>query len=134
MEAKKYTIMQKAAVLSIAILVYTTSLTNASLGAIAQAFPTLNALTIKQVSTIPPLMMIPFGLLAGILVRFVKKKTIILIAIALEFIGGIAPAVYNMDFTFILASRYVFGAGFAYGGVQIGPIRMVGERKPAVYG
>lgn len=112
MEEKKYTTIQKVAVLSIAMLVYTTSLANSSLGAIANAFPDLNALTIKQISTIPPLMMIPFGLLAGFLVRFMKKKTVILIAIVLEFIGGIAPAIYNKDFSFILASRYVFGAGF----------------------
>lgn len=112
MEEKKYTAIQKVAVLSIAMLVYTTSLANSSLGAIANAFPDLDALTIKQTSTIPPLMMIPFGLLAGFLVRFMRKKTVILIAIVLEFVGGIAPAIYNKDFTFILASRYVFGAGF----------------------
>jgi MFS family permease len=110
MSGKKYGVKVKIAVLTIAVIMYTTSITTPALGSIAKAFPNVNPDLIKQIASLPALMMILFSQLPGQLERFLSKKTILCIGIALSFVG-ILPAFFG-DMTFILFTRVVFGAGY----------------------
>lgn len=107
---KKYGIKSKVAVLTIAVLMYTTSMATPALGDIAKAFPNVNPDVIKQIASIPALMLIVFANIPGILERFMPKKTILYIAMALMFVG-ITPAFFG-DMTVILVTRAVFGMGY----------------------
>ncbi|HWR09399.1 MFS transporter [Sporomusa sp.] len=112
MNVMKSELKTKAAVLSVALLLYTSSMTTPAIGAIAKAFPDVSPELIKQVAALPPLMTIVGALLTGQLEQFMKKKTILYFAIAIEFLfGGIIPAVYG-DMTFILVCRAIFGLGY----------------------
>ncbi|AWI05719.1 MFS transporter [Clostridium drakei] len=111
MAEKKYGFVEKAAVLSIALLMYTTSVTTPALGEIAKAFPGVSQEVVKQIAALPSLMMVIFSLVAGQLERFISKKKILYIAMLLQFVGGILPAFAN-NMTFILIMRGIFGAGY----------------------
>lgn len=106
---KKYGVLEKAAVLSLAILIYETSMTTPALGEIAKAFPNVSPDMVKQIASLPNLMLIIFSLLPGQLERFMSRKAILYIAMGLMFCG-ILPAFFG-DMTFILFTRVVFGAG-----------------------
>ncbi|WP_411679382.1 MFS transporter [Clostridium thailandense] len=111
MVEKKYGFVEKVAVLSIALLMYTTSMTTPALGEIAKAFPNVSPELIKQIAALPSLMMVIFSLVAGQLERFMSKKKILYIAMMLQFVGGILP-MFADNMTFILIMRGVFGAGY----------------------
>ncbi|WP_371374802.1 MFS transporter [Sporomusa aerivorans] len=109
---KESELKTKAAVLSVALLLYTASLTTPAIGAIARAFPGVSPELVKQIAALPPLMTILGALITGQLERFVRKKTILYLAITIEFLfGGIIPALYG-DMTFILICRAIFGLGY----------------------
>lgn len=108
---KKYGFVEKAAVLSIALLMYTTSMTTPALGEIAKAFPGVSPELVKQIAALPSLMMVIFSLVAGQLERFMSKKKILYIAMLLQFVGGILP-MFASNMTFILIMRGVFGVGY----------------------
>lgn len=111
MSEQKYGLVTKAAVLSVALLMYTTATTTPALGAIAKAFPDVSPDTIKQIASLPSLMMIIGSLLTGQLERFMNKKTILYISMTIQLFGGIIPAFYG-DMTLILICRAVFGIGY----------------------
>lgn len=111
MSQTQYGIITKASVLSVALLLYTTSMTTPGIALIAKAFPDVSADVVKQIAALPSLMGILGSLLTGQLVRFMNKKTILYIAMTLQFFGGILPAFYG-DMTFILTCRSVFGIGY----------------------
>lgn len=110
-ENKKYGWGTKAAILSIAILMYTTSMSTPALGSIAKAFPNASTVTIQQIASIPSLMLVLFSFISGQLSRFISTKKISYIAMIFLFVGGIAP-VLGGGITSILISRYIFGAGY----------------------
>jgi len=107
---KKWGTIVKAATLSIIILEYSISLTTPVLGAMASAFPDVSPELIKQVQSMPSLTMIPVALLVGQLEKVMKKRTMLMIASLLLFIGGIAP-VFGGGIYFILLCRAIFGMG-----------------------
>ena len=102
--------MVKAATLSVALLMYTTSMTTPALAEIAKAFPDASGETVKLIGSIPSLMLCIFSLVSGWLTRKVSIKKAILIASALIF-AGVLPAFFG-DMNFILFTRVVFGAGY----------------------
>jgi MFS family permease len=106
----KYGVAVKAATLSVALLMYTTSMTTPALAEIAKAFPDVSAETVKLISSIPSLMLCVFSLISGALTRKVSIKKAILIASALIFVGVLPAFFGNMGF--ILFTRVVFGAGY----------------------
>lgn len=107
-----YGMLVKIAVLSIMALQYMQALTSPAAGAILKAFPQYTSLYIKQIQTIPTLVMI-FSTIAIIpLAKRMRKKNVLKIALALIFCGGIAPGLGPSDMTFILGSRVVFGLGY----------------------
>lgn len=108
----RYGPLVKAAVLSIMLLQYMQALTSPASGAILKAFPQYSSLVIKQIQTIPTLVMI-FSCMAIIpMAKRMRKKNVLKIALALIFFGGIAPGLGPSDMTFILACRVVFGCGY----------------------
>lgn len=108
---KQYGGTVKAAVLLLMFVQFTISVTTPALGAIMKAFPNVDPVVVKQIATWPPLLLIFFSLAMAPLTRIMRKKTILLIASVLIFVGGIAPA-FGGDMNFILASRVVFGIGY----------------------
>lgn len=132
---KNYGFQAKFACMTIAVLMYLTSMTTPALGSIAQAFPDVNPDVIKQISSLPSLMLILFANAPGILERFMRKKTILNIAMVLAFVG-VLPSFFG-DFTFILVTRVIFGAGygiiFAYASSMIAYL-FVGKRRDAIMG
>lgn len=110
MAEKKYGVTSKIAVLTIAVLMYTTSMATPALGDIAKAFPNVSPDVVKQIASLPPLMMIVFANIPGLLERFMPKKVILYIAMALMFVG-ITPAFFG-GMTTILVTRAIFGAGY----------------------
>ncbi|MDF2874001.1 MAG: arabinose efflux permease [Sporomusa sp.] len=111
MSDKQYGFVTKAAVLSVALLMYTTATTTPALGAIAKAFPDVSPDTVKQIASLPSLMMIVGSLLTGQLERFMTKKAILYISMTVQLIAGVIPAFYG-DMTLILICRAFFGVGY----------------------
>lgn len=110
-EQKNSSVWVQVAALSVALLMYTTSMTTPALGEIAKAFPDAAPETIKLLSTIPSLMMVFFALVSGKLTQYISIKKIITIAMILMFVGGI-PSAFVGDLQFMIAMRFVFGAGY----------------------
>lgn len=108
---KKYGIGVQIAALSVAVLMYTSSMTTPALAEIQSAFPDAAPETIKLISTIPSLMMVFFSLVAGKLTEHISIKKVITISMILIFIGGI-PSAFVGNLPFIIAMRVVFGAGY----------------------
>ena len=111
MSEKKYGAGVQIAALSVALLMYTTSMTTPALAEIAKAFPSAAPETVKLLSTIPSLMMVIFALVAGKLTQVMSIKKVITISMVLIFVGGI-PSAFVGDLNFMLAMRVVFGAGY----------------------
>lgn len=104
----------KIAVLSIMLLQYLQALTSTATGAILKHFEQFGytSLDVKQIQTIPTLVMI-FACMAIIpLTKKLKKKTVLKLAMALIFLGGIAPGFGPENMLFIYACRIVFGCGY----------------------
>lgn len=94
---------KKPAILSISLLIIVTNAAMAPmLGLISQSFPEAGPTMIKQVMTIPSLMIIIFSIISGQLVKYLPKKIILA--------GGL--------------SIYLFGAFFAAGSSSIGTLIM----------
>lgn len=107
---KNYGGLVKIAVLSVVLFQYIKGFTTASLGAIAQAFPNVDPLMIKQIESIPSLIAVPAALAVGILERFMSKRMIVNIAMLCTLVGGIGPG-FCHDFNNILIFRVIFGIG-----------------------
>jgi len=109
-EEKKYDNLVKAAVLFIIVFQYGHSFVTPALGAISLDMPDVDPVLIKQIQSLPSLIAIPAAFLCGIFERFMKKRTMVTMAMIFTFIGGILPAFYG-DIYFILATRVIFGIG-----------------------
>ncbi len=77
---------------------------------ISASFPDVNPTLIKLTITLPSLMMIFFGLIAGLLVRVISKKSVLAIGLVLYTIGGIAAG-WAQTFIGHLILRALLGAG-----------------------
>lgn len=78
------------AILSVALLtVMAGAAVSPAVATIADAFPTTSPDIIKLVVTLPPLMVIPFALLAGRLTDAFGKKRVLLTGLYLYLIGGV---------------------------------------------
>ncbi|HWR06314.1 MFS transporter [Sporomusa sp.] len=111
MNDNQQSLVTKAAVLSVATMLYTNNMAGPALGAIKQAFPNASSVTIQQIISIPAIMMIFGSLVTAQLQRVMPKKKILYIGILIQIVAGITPAFYG-DMTFILIVRTIFGLGF----------------------
>jgi MFS family permease len=103
--------LKRAAILSLSFLaIMSTDIAAPLVGQISASFPEVSPTLIKQTITLPSLMMIFFGLIAGQLVKVISKKAILAIGISLYTIGGIAGG-WSHTFTGHLVMRALLGAG-----------------------
>ena len=103
--------LKRAAILSLSILTIMATDTVAPLVAqISATFPNVNSALVKQTITLPSLMIIFFGLIAGQLVRVISKKAVLAIGLSLYTIGGIAAG-WSQTFAGHLFLRAVLGGG-----------------------
>lgn len=107
----EYGTVSQIAALSVALLLYTTSMTAPALGEIIKAFPTVAPETVKMITTIPSLCMVIFSFVSGQLTSRFTIKKVILVSSVFLFIGGILPTFLN-NMSLILASRIIFGIGY----------------------
>jgi MFS family permease len=110
MEQRQYSLTEKAAVLTIAILTFEVTMMSPALGVIAKAFPNVRPDMIKQVVALPMLLTVPLALVSGHIERIIGTRKLLLCAMVLQFCG-ILPALGIHDFNFILISRVFFGIG-----------------------
>ncbi|MHB8807621.1 MAG: MFS transporter [Anaerolineaceae bacterium] len=101
----------KAAILSLALLsVVAIDSVSPLVQKINASYPQIDPLIIKQTITLPSTIAIIFVLLSGQLVRFLSKKTILIIGLILYGIGGIGAG-WAKDFSIHLLLRGLVGAG-----------------------
>ena len=110
----RYGPLVKVSVLCIMLLQYMQTLTTPAAGAILEYFEQFGytSLDVKQIQTIPTLVMIFATLTIIPLTRRLRKKTVLKIAMVLIFVGGIAPGIGPSSMPFIYACRVVFGCGY----------------------
>jgi MFS family permease len=102
---------KRAAILSLSFLsIMATDLVAPLIGQIGASFPDISPALLKQTITLPALLAIFFGLLAGQLVKVISKKAVLAIALTLYTIGGIAGG-WSRSFTSHLLMRALLGAG-----------------------
>ncbi len=102
---------KKAAILALSLLTIISTDTVAPLvKQISASYPQVSDTLVKMTITLPSLMMIFFGLIAGQLVKVISKKAILIIGLVLYSIGGIAAG-WSGSFTAHLFLRALVGAG-----------------------
>ena len=101
----------KSSVLSISLLtVMASAAISPALAKIFQAFPGVDPTLIKLVLTLPSLLIIPFSLFCGWLVKRVQKKYILLAGLVIYFAAGVGGA-FAHTITQLLIIRAIFGIG-----------------------
>ncbi|UWG95527.1 MFS transporter [Dehalobacter sp. DCM] len=103
-------ILLKLAILFLALQDVGAGAATPALGAIAAAFPGVSPTVIQNVSTLPALTVVIFGLLYGVLVKVMRKRSIMWLACILFLVGGLAPAWLNNIYA-ILFFRALVGCG-----------------------
>ena len=103
--------LKKPAILSISLL---TVMTNAAvapvLGLITISFPDAGNTLIKQVVTIPSLMIIIFSILSGMLVKVIAKKAVLAIGLSVYLVGAFFARA-SASITELILFRALMGAG-----------------------
>lgn len=102
---------KKAAILALSLLTIISTDTVAPLvKQISASYPQVSSTMVKLTITLPSLLMIFFGLIAGQLVKVISKKAILAIGLVLYSIGGIAAG-WSESFPGHLILRGLVGAG-----------------------
>jgi MFS family permease len=86
---------------------------NAAIGGMLSEFSQYPETTIQLVLSLPPLFIVPFALLSGVLISKVSKKKLLLSGLFLVLVGGIAPICLN-NLIVILIARALFGTGLGF--------------------
>lgn len=105
-----YGLLVKVCSLSVALLMYLTSMTTPGLALIQAGLPDATPEQIALISSIPSLMLVVGSLLSGFITRFISIKKTILLGAVLSFVG-VLPAMFG-GIEFILFTRVVFGLGY----------------------
>jgi MFS family permease len=104
-------LLVKSSILSISLLtVMASAAISPALAKIFQAFPGVDPTLIKLVLTLPSLLIIPFSLLCGWLVKRMPKKYILLVGLVIYFAAGVGGA-FAQTVTQLLIIRAIFGMG-----------------------
>lgn len=105
----------KVAALCVIVMQYVQSFVTPALSAVRGAYQEvgIDTVMIQQIQGIPSLMAIFGAILVGILERYMKKKTILIIAMVLMFLGSFAAFVPETaeGFYILLATRVALGLG-----------------------
>jgi MFS family permease len=103
--------MFKISLLSISLLTIMAGAAVApGLGVIAQAFPQESQTMIKLILSVPPLFIVPFSILSGILSLRMSKKKLLEAGLAVYILGGFG-AVFTDSLLPLLFFRALLGAG-----------------------
>ena len=81
------------------------------IASVAAAFPDTELSLVQMIMTVPSFMFIVFSPLAGKLTQVIKKKLLVLIALALYFVGGMFPFFFHGNIWLILAGSVILGCG-----------------------
>ena len=103
--------LKKAAILSISLLiVIVNAAVSPLLGLISISFPEASTTLVKQVVSLPSLMMIFFSIISGQLVHIFSKKHVLALGLSIYTVGGIG-AYWTSTIFGLLAFRALLGAG-----------------------
>jgi len=103
--------LMKASILSISLLtVMASAAISPALARIRQAFPGVDITLVKLVLTLPSLVIIPFTLVSGWLLKFFKKKQVLLIGLVIYLITGVGAG-FAKTIGQLLFIRALFGIG-----------------------
>jgi MFS family permease len=103
--------LKKTAILSISLLIVIVNSAVAPLiGLISNSFPDVGITLIKQVVTLPSLMIVVFSLISGQLVRILPKKYVLALGLFIYTIGGVG-AYWASTIISLLVFRAILGAG-----------------------
>lgn len=101
----------KPAILSLSILTVLSGMAvSPALGQIRLAFPDASDLAIQMVLTLPPLIIIPTGLISGRLAGRIPKRTIVLTGMVIYLLAGVGGGFTN-SMVMLLVSRALLGVG-----------------------
>jgi MFS family permease len=103
----------RAVVLSLSLLVMSPVAVSPAVADMIAAFPDTNPNTVMWVVTLPSIAMVIFSLVYGRLVKFLAKRTLVLIAMSCFLIGGITPAFLD-NINLILVMRGIFGISIGF--------------------
>ncbi|HIS80256.1 MAG TPA: MFS transporter [Candidatus Scatomonas merdavium] len=78
---------------------------------IAQVFPDAPTTLVQMILTIPSLISIPMGLLAGVLGSYIYKKHLVLFSLLMELIGGVLPLFIHDSIYSLVISSALIGVG-----------------------
>lgn len=107
----KYSKMLMPSILSISVLtIMAPTAVSPAIAAIKEAFPEISATQAKLVLTLPTLVMMPMGLMAGRLASKVDKKKLLLTGMTLFLFFGVAGG-FVSNFSLLLLMRVLFGIG-----------------------
>ncbi|MBP1736375.1 MAG: hypothetical protein H6Q60_256 [Oscillospiraceae bacterium] len=105
-------ILTRFSVLFIYLLNVESSLVNSALADIKKTFPDVDPSTISLISTIPSLSSIVVALFVmPFLIKRYNKKSIVITALVIYSIGGMAGFLFNTTVTQLLAGRFLVGIG-----------------------
>lgn len=107
---KKSGMGRKLAIVSISLLVMTYNSVSVVMSDMVKAFPNVDPTSIQSFLSITTFSIMVFTLISGVLTGFMRKRTLLLIGLAIYTLGGIAP-VFLTDFNLLLASRIIMGVG-----------------------
>ncbi|UWG98375.1 MFS transporter [Dehalobacter sp. DCM] len=107
----QYGLGVKAAALSTCILLYGAAFVAPAMGAIYKAFPDTNPEIIKMIVSLPTIMNVIFGIVAGQLARRFRVKNILYVAMFCILVGGAMPGFFGNSIKFIFFAKAIFGIG-----------------------
>lgn len=111
-EKEKYGLGVKCAALSIIVVQYSMSIVSPILGVINQHFAGQGYdVWMKQLETIGTLLMVITGLSVGFLLKYISKKTLLIIGTTIMLVFGVLPAIVGDSFWGIFISRAFLGFG-----------------------
>ena len=103
--------LKKAAILSISLLiVIANAAVSPLLGLISVSFPEASTTLVKQVVSLPSLMMIFFSIISGQFVHIFSKKPVLALGLSIYTVGGIG-AYWTSTIFGLLIFRALLGAG-----------------------
>lgn len=106
----KNSLLFKASLLSISSVLVAGPVVSSLIPLMQQSFPNQSTSSIELIATIPNFGILIFVLLSNIFIKFLGKKHTVLLGLLITLISGIIP-VFVENYTVILASRFMFGAG-----------------------
>lgn len=100
----------KASLLSISLVLVAGPVISSLIPLMQASFPDQSISSIELIATIPNFGILIFVLSSNIFIKFLGKKNTVLLGLLIALIAGVIP-VFIENYTVILVSRFMFGAG-----------------------